>query len=126
MSIAFWCVLVAGLMPYVAVGFAKAGPGYDNREPRVWMGTLEGRRARAHAAHQNALEAFPFFAASVIVATLADAPPDLVDLLAATFIAARIGYTAAYIADKPTLRSILWIVGIAAVVGLFLLPAGQA
>ncbi len=122
MSVAYWCVLAAALIPYIAVGFAKAGPDYDNRMPRSWATGLEGRRARAHAAHQNGFEAFPFFAAAVLLSTLAEAPPNLVDTLSAVFVAARIGYTAAYIADKATLRSVLWLVGLGAVVGLFLAP----
>ncbi len=122
MPVAFWCVFAAALLPYFAVGFAKAGPDYDNRMPRSWATSLDGRRARAHAAHQNGLEAFPFFASGVVIATLTDAPPNLVDMLSVIFVTARIGYTAAYIADKATLRSVLWLVGLGAVIGLFLAP----
>lgn len=122
MTTAFWCVLIAALLPYIAVGIAKAGPDYDNRAPRAWARTLEGRRARAYAAHQNGLEAFPFFAAGVVIATIADAPPNLVDLLSAIFVGARVAYLYAYVADRPTLRSVVWILGIACVIGLFLAP----
>ncbi len=122
MITAFWCVLIAALLPYAAVGIAKAGPDYDNRAPRAWARTLEGRRARAYAAHQNGLEAFPFFAAGVVIATIADAPPNLVDLLAAIFIGARVAYIYAYVADLATLRSVVWVLGIACVIGLFVAP----
>ena len=31
MTIALWCVFVAGLLPYIATGFAKGGPEkFDN------------------------------------------------------------------------------------------------
>ena len=30
MTIAYCCLLIAGLLPYIAVGFAKSGGGYDN------------------------------------------------------------------------------------------------
>jgi uncharacterized MAPEG superfamily protein len=39
--------------------------------------------------------------------------------LALAFIALRIAYTGAYVADKHLLRSILWAGGMACVVGLF-------
>ena len=44
MSFAIVCVLVAGLMPFVAVGVAKWNRGYDNRDPRGWEEASEARR----------------------------------------------------------------------------------
>ena len=35
MTIAYWCVLIAGLLPYVAAGIAKWDRTYDNRDPRT-------------------------------------------------------------------------------------------
>ena len=35
MSVALWCVLIAGLLPYVATVIAKAGAPFDNRDPRA-------------------------------------------------------------------------------------------
>ena len=38
MPIAFWCVLLAGILPLVTVAIAKAsGPGFDNHDPRGWL-----------------------------------------------------------------------------------------
>ena len=69
MTIALWCVLVAGILPYVATSIAKAGAErYDNRDPRAWLDRQEGFRRRADNAQRNSFEAFPFFAAAVIVA----------------------------------------------------------
>ena len=68
MTTAFWCVLVAALLPICAVGLAKASAGFDNQAPREWLGRLGGWRARAHAAHLNSFEAFAPFAAAVIIA----------------------------------------------------------
>ena len=42
MTIALWCVLVAGLLPYVATVIAKAGTDFDNRDPRVWLARQQG------------------------------------------------------------------------------------
>jgi uncharacterized MAPEG superfamily protein len=120
MTIAFWCVLIAGILPVITTGIAKWGaPALDNNHPRDWANGLTGYRRRAYAAHQNAYEAFPFFAAAVIVASITDAPQGVVNLLAMVFIAARIGYTATYMADMSTPRSILWAIGWFSTIAIF-------
>ena len=124
MSIALWCVLLAGIMPVVTTGIAKWGaPDLDNNHPRDWAGALTGYRRRAYAAHLNAYEAFPFFAAAVIAATMLDASPPAVDLLALVFVAARLGYTGAYMADFSTPRSLLWAAGWFSTIAIFTAPA---
>ncbi len=66
MTIALWCVFVAGLLPYIATGLAKGGPEkFDNNEPRAWIARQTGAKARANAAQMNSFEVFPFFAAAV-------------------------------------------------------------
>ena len=42
MTIALWCVLVAGLLPYVATVITKAGTDFDNRDPRAWLARQQG------------------------------------------------------------------------------------
>lgn len=123
MTTAYWCVLVAGVLPYFATLTAKAGAPYDNRHPRAWLATLSGWRARANAAQHNGFEAFPFFAAAVIIAHLAGAEQGRIDALALGFIAARVGHFAAYLADLPALRSLLWFLGLGCVFGLFAVAA---
>ena len=99
MTIAFCCLLIAGLLPYVAVGFAKSGGGYDNARPRESMAKFEGLQARAVAAHANSFEAFPFFAAVVLLAAITRADPFQVNTLSVLFIAARLAYIAAYLTE---------------------------
>lgn len=123
MTTAYWCVLAAALLPYLTVAFAKSRGDFDNAAPRAWLARLEGWRARAHWAHQNAFEAFPPFAAAVIIAHLAQAPQNRVDALALGFVAARLLYSAFYILDRPALRSLVWTAGFACVVGLFVIAA---
>jgi uncharacterized MAPEG superfamily protein len=60
MTIAFWCILIAGTLPYVAFNFVK---GLDGRLPRAGVSGLEGRAARAYGAQLNGFETFPIFAA---------------------------------------------------------------
>jgi uncharacterized MAPEG superfamily protein len=120
MTTAYWCVLIASLMPYVASSIAKAGgERYSNRNPRLWLDRQEGFRARANAAQENSFEAFPFFAAAVIVAHLTQAPQDRIDALAVIFIVARVAYVVCYLADWHWLRSIVWTMGLVATITLF-------
>jgi uncharacterized MAPEG superfamily protein len=124
MSMAFWCVLVAGLLPFVATVTAKAGgERFSNRDPRAWLGKQEGFRKRANNAQANSFEAFPLFAAGVIVATLAKAPQAAIDTTALIFIAMRVAYLVCYLADWHWLRSLVWFIGLGACVRLFLLAA---
>ncbi len=126
MILAFWCVLIAGVMPLSCAYFAKLGRAqsvdgrFDNRAPREWLGKQTGFRARANAAQANGFEAFPLFAAGVIICVLQHVPVPTIDLLAVIFIAARVFFIACYLADLATLRSLSWLVGFAATIGLFI------
>lgn len=124
MTVAFWCVFAAGLLPYVATVTAKSGRrGYDNRDPRAWLAKQEGFRKRANAAQLNGFEAFPFFAAAVIIAHVLNGPQALVDTLALVFVAARVVYLALYLADQAALRSLVWFIGLMTVVAIFIVAA---
>lgn len=124
MTIAYWCVLLAAFLPIVWAGAAKFGAkGFNNARPREFLGSLEGWPARANHAQQNSYEAFPFFAAGVIIAHLCRTPQGTIDALAVTFIVARIAYGLCYIADRSTLRSLVWLVGFGSTVALFVTAA---
>jgi uncharacterized MAPEG superfamily protein len=121
MTIAYWCVLFMGLFPIVAAGIAKKGfEGYDNGMPRQWLAKQTGFRARANAAQANLFESLPLFFAAVIIASMANAPQNRVDLLAMGFVLARIAYLICYVANWPTTRSVIWLLGLACVVSIFL------
>jgi uncharacterized MAPEG superfamily protein len=120
MTIAYWCVLFMGLFPYVAAGIAKKGfEGYDNGMPRHWLAQQTGFRARANAAQANLFESLPLFFTAVIVASIANAPQNRVDLLALGFVLARVAYLVCYVANWPTTRSIVWLAGLVCVVAIF-------
>ena len=119
MSIAIWCILIAGLMPLAAIAVAKIDKTYDNDNPRDWLAKREGYARRAHAAHLNSFEAFPLFAAGVLVATMLNVKGATIDMLAVIFIVARIAYIWCYISDYATPRSLIWFVGMGASIGLF-------
>ena len=111
MTMALWCVLAVGIMPVLTVAIAKWGTRLDNNHPRDWAQTLDGYRRRAYAAHQNGYEAFPLFAAAVIVAQMRGVPQDKLDALAVMVLLARIAYVTFYVKDRATLRSLVWAVG---------------
>ena len=120
MTIAYACLLFMGLFPYVAAGIAKKGfEGYDNAMPRQWLSKQTGFRARANAAQANLFESLPLFFAAVIIAQIANAPQARIDLLALGFVAARVAYLICYVANWPTARSIVWLLGLICVVSLF-------
>ena len=124
MTTALWCVLIASLLPYAATLTAKiGGTKFDNANPRDWLGDQSGFRRRANAAQHNAFEAFPLFAAAVIIAQMLGAPQARVDLLAMVFVAARVAHLGFYLADLATLRSLAWFVGIGSAVAIFLAAA---
>jgi len=124
MTFALWMLLVAILLPIISTGISKYGaPGLDNNRPRDWQETLSGWRKRADWAHRNHFEAMPGFIAAVLVATYTHAPQGQIDRLAGLWAIFRIGYTACYITDRATLRSVMWTGGFVCVVALFVISA---
>ena len=129
MTIADGCILLSCLLPVLCAGMAKSPGfgkprregGFDNNNPRQWLGKLQGWQARANAAQQNSFEALPIFIAGVLIAQQLQAPQTRVDNLALLFVAARIGYIGAYLADLAALRSTLWLVGLGTCIALFFL-----
>ena len=120
MTIAYACVLFMGLFPYVATGIAKKGfDEYDNSMPRQWLAKQTGFRARANAAQANLFESLPFFFTAVIIAHIEHASQTRVDLLAIGFVIARIAFLICYIANWPTIRSIVWLLGLICIITIF-------
>ena len=123
MAIAYWCILIAAVLPYVWVAIAKAGPKYDNRDPRAWLAKQDNPRAhRANNAQLNAFEAFAPFAASVLMAQWAGVDPQRIGWFAIAFVVFRIGHGAFYVANNHAMRSLVWFGAFACVLALM----GQA
>lgn len=115
-TIAYWCVLVAALLPFASAGLAKfgnfggvPGPGsFDNHDPRSWLAAQTGWRARANASQHNTFESLPFFFAAVIIAHLLQASQTRLDILALLFVFLRIAFIIMYVANLAMARSIVW------------------
>lgn len=122
MILAYWCVLIAMLMPWVAASYAKMKGGFtleDNRQARVFMAKLEGEAARANAVQLNSFEIFPAFAAAVIIATLSGVSDAVMNTFAVIFIISRVIYFYCYVKDRAAFRSIIWGVGLLCILALF-------
>ena len=127
MATAYWCILVAALLPYVWVTIAKqAGQRYDNRDPRSWLARQDNpRTSRANGAQLNAFEAFAPFAAAVLMAQAAGVDPARISMLALVFVGLRVLHGIFYIAGIHALRSLVWFGGFACVVWLIVQAALQ-
>ena len=112
---AYWCVLIAALLPYLAAYVAKAGSfeRLDNERPREWAVRQTGWRARANSAQANSFECLPFFIGAVIIAHQLGAAQARLDMLAEAFIVLRVFYIAFYIRGWGTARSTVWALGFA-------------
>jgi len=124
MTIAEWCVFGAVMLylltivPIKWIGFRS----YDNSRPRDPAFFEDPLRARALSAHLNGIEAFPFFAAAVLLAEFRAAPQNLINELAVLFLIVRIAYVFTYLGNRPRLRSILWNIGFAINIAIFFMP----
>ncbi|MEA2830308.1 MAG: hypothetical protein QOF22_1056 [Bradyrhizobium sp.] len=124
MTIAEWCVfgtLMLYLLTIVPIKWIRFRR-YDNAKPRDPAFYDDPLAARALGAHQNGIEAFPFFAAAVLLAEFRNSPQNLINELAVLFLIVRIAYVFTYLGDRPTLRSILWSVGFAINLAIFFMP----
>jgi uncharacterized MAPEG superfamily protein len=127
-TVAYWCVLIAVLLPLLCAWLAKhrdfrkprKDGGYDNADPRIWLAQQEGWKARANAAQANSFEALPFFIGAVIIAHQLGAPQARVDILAVLFVTLRVIYIMMYVAGLPTTRSAIWGVAFLVNIGIFL------
>lgn len=127
MTLPLWCVFISAVLIFLAkIPVAKAmnaEGGYDNHHPRAQQARLIGFGARALAAHQNSFEAFPLFAVGVLTAHVTQTHGQLVNVLAVTFVIARVLYLLLYWADLHWQRSLVWVVGLLCSLLLMISPA---
>src|ERR1700760_978694 len=124
MTIAEWCIFASVILYLLPIAPVKWGNAkqFDNSHPRDPAFYRDGIRARALGAHQNGIEAFPFFAAAVLLAEFRSAPQNLINELSVLFLIVRSAYVLTYVGDRPSLRSILWTLGFLITAAIFFLP----
>ncbi len=128
MTIPFWCLVVAIVIPYlltaVANYFKMRQFGYiDHHAPRAQLMALQGIGARAYAAHQNAWEALIIFGIAVIVAHQTSANATYAALASLSFIVARLLHAFFYLANLARLRQVAFLGAISCCCWLFALAA---
>jgi uncharacterized MAPEG superfamily protein len=119
-TVAYWCVLIAALLPTVCASIAKWGTfttppqkgGFDNHNPRAWLARQKDWRARANAAQANSFEALPFFIGAVVIAHQLGAYQPRLDVLAALFVLLRLVYILLYVGNQASLRSVVWVLAL--------------
>jgi uncharacterized MAPEG superfamily protein len=125
MTVAEWCVFGALMLylltiaPIKWLGFRR----FDNSKPRDPAFNDDPLGSRALGAHQNGIEAFPFFGVAVLLAELRDSPQHLMGELAVLLLIVRIAHVFTYLGNRPTLRSILWSTGFAINMAILFMPA---
>ncbi len=126
MNLPVTCVLIAGVLPLVSTAIAKWGfQGFDNHNPREWLARQTGFRARANAAQHNAFEAFPFFAAAVALALILGLETPILNRYCVVFVAARLAYLVAYVADWALFRTLCWILAYASCLAIYVQLLGR-
>ena len=96
-------------------GYAwNAGPRDTEMPP---LNPIPGRLARALA---NFLETFPFFAAAVLTAHIANRHSWLTFWGVQLYFWGRVAYVPAYVAGIPWIRSYIWTVGVVGIAMLML------
>ncbi len=125
-TVAYWCVFIAAMLPYICTWLAKSQGfgkprregGFDNHDPRGWLARQQGWQSRANSAQANSFEALPFFIGAVIIAHQLGAPQTLLDTLALLFVTLRVIYIAMYVADLAMVRSAIWALALLVNIGI--------
>jgi len=124
MTFSEWMIVAAVLLYLLTVAPVKplGWRTFDNANPRDPAFYTPGIRSRALGAHLNGIETFPFFAAAILLAEFRHVPQHLLDELALAFLVARLAYVAAYLGNWQWTRTLIWNVGFAINLAIFVMP----
>ena len=123
MTIAYWCVLVIILFPYVFTVLAKFSRSFNNYDPRGYLEKLTGWRKRAHYVQLNSFEMMAPFGVSVVIAHLVHAAQHTIDSLSITFVLSRVMYALCYLLNFAALRTIFWVFGLVCIIGFYVIAS---
>ena len=124
MTIAEGMIFAAVLLYLLTLAPVKAlgHRDFKNSDPRAPGFYEKPMRKRAYGAHVNGIDTFPFFAAAVLLAEFRACPQPMIDGLATAFVGVRLAFVLAYLAGRPTLRTLLWNLGFAINTAIFFMP----
>ncbi len=128
MTIPLWTLLVAVVLPYFWLGpsFSARKEQFgaaDNAHPRLQVAKLEGKGARAYAAHQNAFEALAVYAPAVLVAHVTHANLMHSTILSCVWVVCRILHGVLYLNNVDKARSAMFAFGMLSAIGQFVISA---
>lgn len=118
--LALTALLTASLwIPYIVCQVVTNGPlqPMNYVDPAQRPVPLWGQRA--NRAHMNAVETFAPFAAMVVLVQLTGKSDSMTAFWATSYFWIRLAHAAVFIAAIPYIRTILFVLGYVAVVGLF-------
>ncbi len=122
------CLLVASFLiyfPYMLVAYGRFQAGFDIAAPRAIFDKLSPVAQRATWAHQNSFETFMPFCAAVLVALFAGVTSSAAAIAGIAFCLGRFFYSICYIVNFPIGRSLMFGVGTAATITLFIEAISQ-
>jgi len=125
-SVAIYCMIIASVLPFSFTLIAKVSAGFkpkDNQNPRQMLAKAEGLAARANAAQLNSFETLPVFLAAVLMAQYMIVPQAMINNLAVAYVLLRVIYGFAYLANLAAFRSVIWLLGLACPILLFVASA---
>ncbi len=105
--------------PYIFVVVGRVQAGFDMAAPRALFDKLPPFAQRAVWAHENSFETYMPFATAVLLTLLTRVENPTVAIASLSFVVARFLYSVFYIANVPLGRSLMFGVGTAATVTLF-------
>lgn len=119
-------LLILSVLPLVCAWTAgyyrqKQFGSVDNKEPRLQSLQLTGAGARAVAAQSNTWEALGVYSAAILAIFISGVDLQSIFTPVVVFVALRIAYIPAYIADMDKLRSLIFLVGFGICMYLFYL-----
>lgn len=127
MTTPLWCLVIVALLPFLlsfSGGYFRMREfgSIDNKHPRLQVARLEGVGARVYAAQANAWEALAVFTAALVVLHLANpeaARGSTAATLSGVFLATRVAHPIAYVANQDVVRSLVFVVGLGCLFGIF-------
>lgn len=121
-------LLVASFLiyfPYAVVAYGRFQAGFDIAAPRALFDKLSPMAQRATWAHQNSFETYMPFCAAVLVALYAGVTSSSAAIAGIAFCVGRFFYSICYIFNFPLGRSLMFGVGTAATITIFLEAINQ-
>lgn len=125
-TLALVALLAAIVVPLIFTGVGgalrkKEFGSVDNNHPRIQQARGTGITARAIGAANNGWEALAMFAPAVLFCLIAAPSSSLAPIFVLAWIPIRLIHGMLYIADRATLRTVFFALGLACAAGLYLI-----